>query len=146
MSTTEPTDPTPTWQIGDVANGHRLHEDGVWRPLPKPKPSHKAAWIVLVVLGSLVVLGVIGAAIGSSSTTDGFGARDACESWVKDQLKAPSTADFVDGGITSTGESAWTIAGQVDAENGFGAQVRTDWTCDVSLSGDTYTGRATLSN
>lgn len=81
---------------------------------------------------------------GSDSTGDEYGAQSACEDWVKDQLKAPATADFGDEDVSGGGGS-WTVTGVVDAENGFGANIRTSWTCDVRLdSDDYYRGNATL--
>lgn len=72
-----------------------------------------------------------------------YGAKQACHEWVKDQLKSPSTADF--SGETVTGDSSgWTITGDVDSENGFGAMLRSTWTCTVRLTGDTYRGNATV--
>lgn len=50
-----------------------------------------------------------------------------------DSLKSPSTAEFC--GKTKvteqTGNSFYTVEGCVDAENGFGAMIRTDWTVEL---------------
>ncbi|GAA1913099.1 hypothetical protein J2S63_003223 [Marmoricola bigeumensis] len=74
---------------------------------------------------------------------DSYGAESACKDWVEDQLKSPSTADF--GDVEVSGSGPWTVTGYVDAENGFGANIRADWTCDVRLdSDDYYRGSATL--
>ena len=82
---------------------------------------------------------------GSDAGDDKYGAQGACEDWVKDQLKAPSTADFGGEDISGPEEGPWTITGYVDAENGFGANIRADWTCDVRLdTDDYYRGTATL--
>lgn len=72
-------------------------------------------------------------------------ARLICEGWVRDQLKAPSTARFVDG-TTTGGPTAYTVTGAVDAENSFGAKLRTDWTCDVEYreADQQWHGRAVL--
>jgi hypothetical protein len=100
-------------------------------------------------LGIVVIVFVIGTLAsmcdgGSTSDAgDEYGAKDACQSWVKDQLKAPSTADFSNVSVTG-GSGSWTVTGDVDAENSFGAKLRTGWTCDVRLEGDTYRGNATL--
>lgn len=67
----------------------------------------------------------------------------ACEDMVRDQLKAPATADF--NGSVATGVGPWEVTGSVDAENSFGAMIRTDWTCTVRLdSDDMFRGRAVL--
>lgn len=60
------------------------------------------------------------------------GARRACEDFVRDTLKAPSTAKFgqrerpvmLDAG-------RWRSAGFVDAQNAFGAKIRGSYICDV---------------
>lgn len=63
----------------------------------------------------------------SGPTEDG--AISVCHQAVEAKLKAPATAEF--GGETAstgTGED-WAVTGWVDAENGFGALIRTDWKC-----------------
>lgn len=73
---------------------------------------------------------------------EGVGAINACEDWVRDQLKAPATAEF--GDSTATGSGPWTVTGTVDAENSFGAMLRQTWSCEVRLDGDTFRGRAVI--
>lgn len=63
-------------------------------------------------------------------------AESACEDNISQQLKTPSTADYVDVESTSTGSNAWSVTGSVDSENSFGARVRTDWTCAVTFDSD----------
>ena len=62
---------------------------------------------------------------------DGIGARMACEDFVEERLKAPSTAEFTDGTTTGTAAEGWTVTGSVDSENSFGAMIRNDWSCEV---------------
>jgi hypothetical protein len=95
--------------------------------------------MVLLVIGGLSSM--CGGA-GSSSAGDEYGAADACRTWVKDQLKAPSTANFEDESVSGTGP--WTIIGTVDAENSFGANLRQRWTCSVRTERDKYKGTVTL--
>ncbi len=73
-----------------------------------------------------------------------FELRDMCEQWVKNQLKAPSTAKFSDHAIKSTGANNWTVTGAVDADNSFGAAIRSTWSCEITLDGDTWRGGVTL--
>jgi hypothetical protein len=67
-----------------------------------------------------------------------------CQEFVKDQLKAPATADFPymtnsDVSVVSTGEGRYSVAGYVDAENSFGATLRTRYRCSVYWAGgDTW--------
>lgn len=55
-----------------------------------------------------------------------------CREAVLDQLKAPSSAEFERLATISTGNATWTVRGQVDSQNGFGAQVRTEFACVIS--------------
>lgn len=109
--------------------------------------------------GCLLLVGITGAIIigwmifssstSSSPNGDDVGAYVACQQWVEEQLKAPSTAEFpttssVD--ISNKG-AQWTVNGYVDAQNGFGAMIRTDFTCTATHTGDgNYRGNAYLSS
>ena len=90
--------------------------------------------IAVLFLIGLIVKGCGGDSSGSGGDgRDEIGASIVCEDFVKDRLKAPSTADFPsysDYTITGSGDD-YTVEGYVDAENGFGAMIRTDWTCTV---------------
>jgi hypothetical protein len=80
--------------------------------------------------------------------TDDFYLEDACRDWVEDKLKAPSTADFGGESVQSgpDADGFYTVTGYVDAENGFGAQIRANWTCDVRVNDtdDGWVGNAAL--
>lgn len=64
--------------------------------------------------------------VGSSPTVDS--AVTACRRHVVDQLKAPSTAKFGQVRWERSGDTV-RVSGAVDAENSFGALVRSDYTC-----------------
>lgn len=70
----------------------------------------------------------------------GGAALVACHNSVKAQLRSPGTAKFNDDSMTEVGER-WVIRGSVDAENAFGATVRTRFVCE----GTAQAMRATLS-
>lgn len=68
----------------------------------------------------------------------------ACHHAVESRLKAPSTAKFepeseartTDKQVDATdGSVTYIIEGWVDSQNGFGAQIRSDWMCAVVKSG-----------
>ena len=62
-----------------------------------------------------------------------------CEPRVEGMLKAPSTAEFNSNASTS-GSRVWTVTGTVDAENSFGAMVRSSYGCTVTIGdGDANT-------
>jgi hypothetical protein len=67
-----------------------------------------------------------------------------CEDFVKEKLKAPSTADFGGQSVSGNGSGPWKVTGWVDAQNSFGAKIRTGWTCDIRLDGTTWRGTTQL--
>lgn len=71
-----------------------------------------------------------------------IGAENACQDWVREQLRAPSTATFSD--VSASGVGPWQVTGEVEAQNGFGGTERLTWSCDVRLDGDTFRGRAAV--
>jgi hypothetical protein len=73
----------------------------------------------------------------SKSSQGDAGAYNACKTYVKGQLKAPSTASFADHSVTHNG-STYTVTGAVDAENSFGAKIRNTYTCSVTDAGSSW--------
>lgn len=67
----------------------------------------------------------------------GIEAYSMAQVMVEDRLKAPSTADFpvyTPGQVVKLGENKWKIISYVDAQNSFGAKVRTYY--EVTLEED----------
>lgn len=62
---------------------------------------------------------------------------------VKELLKSPSTAEFPSGSnqfVTKIDEDTYLINSYVDSQNSFGAMLRTNYVCQITLnSDDTYT-------
>lgn len=59
-----------------------------------------------------------------------------CKTYVKTQLKAPGTADFPFAlNTTSKGRWRYLVNSHVDAQNAFGAQVRTYFRCEMQFTG-----------
>ncbi len=80
------------------------------------------------------------AGCGGSDEPDNFDAYKACENWVAERLRAPSTADFsgvARSEITRT-DIGYDVAGYVDSQNGFGAQIRSEFTCQMRLTPDSW--------
>jgi hypothetical protein len=73
-------------------------------------------------------------------------ARVVCEDWVRAKLKSPASADFGSVNASGAGNGPYTVTGTVDAENSFGASLRTAWTCDVRWDASTerWRGSAVL--
>lgn len=101
-----------------------------------------------IIVSTAVLLTMAGCSSGGSGDSGGGGmdqtardfmAYDACKSAVSDQLKAPSTADFqseLDVDYRTTGGNNITVLGWVDAQNSFGAKLRSNFTCSMDVSKD----------
>ena len=71
-----------------------------------------------------------------ASTSKSAGAFGACQNFVSNRLKSPSSAHFAhvwNSTITAdgTGDGSYTVVSHVDAQNGFGATLRTSFVCQV---------------
>ena len=69
---------------------------------------------------------------------DAFGAFVICQHFVKDRLKSPATAVFPLSTDTQTDHLStvqFRNHAYVDSQNGFGANIRTHYTCTVSSTG-----------
>lgn len=95
-----------------------------------------AGAVVVSVTITLVALTVIGIAPWSGKQQ----AIHACEDAMTAGLKSPTTAKYVNVSASSTA-GGWDVIGQVDAQNGFGAMVRTTWECSASNQAGRWTAR-----
>ena len=97
----------------------------------------------MIIGGLVVALIVFRGIFGGASTpsaprvagpTDD-GARSVCKSFMEQTLRAPATAKFsrwTDQKVIKTSTGQYTVSGgYVDAENAFGANIRTYFACDV---------------
>lgn len=103
-----------------------------------------------MVVGLVVIVLVIGAIVGALGGDDedneedrAFGAFDVCKEFVTDRLRSPGSAEFrnyfEDDGevrVTGTGNGPYVVRSTVDSQNGFGALLRSDFTCTVNHVGD----------
>ena len=121
-------------------------------------------------LGGLMLIGVVGSASSSSdsssagssaggsagSSSSSFSSSPAmafemCKDSVKNKLKAPSTATFrnfyqKDGEVVVSGSAgSYRIVSTVDAQNSFGAKIRSSFSCLASYKGaDRWSVSSTL--
>jgi len=66
-----------------------------------------------------------------------------CEDTMTSKLRAPATADYPFGHVATVrtmSPGRYGLASYVDAQNGFGAQVRTRFICEVEGIGDQLSG------
>lgn len=115
-----------------------------------PRQRKKKASPLLGLLGLLVVAGlcVIGGVLifggGDDKKVDpvadnrSTNAEVMCEQFIEKRLKAPATAEYPKPETSKDG-ATYTVRGGVDSENGFGAKIRTAYTCIVRDNGDTWT-------
>lgn len=114
----------------------------------KADGSTNSGCLVLVVLAVVVVL--ISWLTRSEDSSELAGpdetsAIDVCHHRVEDHLRAPSTAEFSGENATPLSSKSYTVTGNVDAENGFGAMLRSRWTCTARwVEDEQWNVRATL--
>lgn len=94
-------------------------------------------WITAAVGVIVVGIAAMFALPSTPDPTDADNAVATCEEFVKDRLKAPSTAVFA-GGQAQGEAPRWTVRGTVTAENSFGVPLEMDYTCTVRLDGDRF--------
>jgi hypothetical protein len=107
-------------------------------PAAPPTSKPGGVWVVVGVV--LVVLVCVGALVFRPTSGAGDAersAKDACQGFVKERLKAPATADFSGEAVTVDGKT-YSVTGDVDAENSFGAKLRMTYTCVVTDAGDEW--------
>lgn len=64
-----------------------------------------------------------------------------CQKPIKNLLRSPSSAEFPylgSAGVSSThlGGGTYAVTGYVDSQNGFGAMLRSQWTCKIKENAD----------
>lgn len=95
-----------------------------------------------VVLGIFFVIGLVGMAARDKEGEDKSGAWTAAQGFVESRLKSPSTADFPwyqEEKIHYLGNDSYRVSSYVDAENSFGATMRSNYTCTVKREGERWT-------
>ncbi|MFV2030531.1 hypothetical protein [Neisseria sp. S1] len=109
---------------------------------PKQQPP-QMSWIQIIGGGFLVLLFgmiVFGKSDNKTLQLDEWTAQAACESAVKQLLKAPATAEFGGWDRTRSSDDTYTVTGSVDAHNSYGAMLKSSFNCTVRDKGDGNTG------
>lgn len=89
--------------------------------------------MVGIVVIAAVGFGIAGANRTPSNSDNQVLAKSACEGAVEQNLKSPTSASYQS---TAVGSGPWTVTGTVNAENSFGAMVRSSYRCSVALDGN----------
>lgn len=97
------------------------------------------AWIYAMIEG-----GSGGAGAPAPFVPSEFNASTDCKGFVKRQLRAPATADFAPHRELTIGNDGarWSVSGYVDAQNGFGAMIRSHYTCVIRYDGRRVTAES----
>lgn len=99
-----------------------------------------SGWIglLVIIVGILIYMEISGDKIAEEDrkTVDNDELLLCSQNMVKGQLKAPSTADFpwlYDDGVNiqALGGDQYKVSAYVDAQNSFGAMIRTKYYCDI---------------
>lgn len=108
---------------------------------PIPRRAWAWAFVVACVLGIGVFVAAMSGGTEEYDMNNELEAVSQCEARIEQQLKAPSTAEFNSSG---TGNGTWTVTGTVDAENGFGAKIRSSYQCTVIMNNEAGTARTRI--
>lgn len=133
----------------------------VWQPTegtpPKLEPEKKTGgedrWIFVAIAVIVLLCILFGTRAGTGKTGGGspksYSTADyksvcysLAEEQVKKHLKAPSTASFCrmsEASFSKDEENTYVMTGWVDAENSFGAKLRSNWGIKVKVSGEKMT-------
>lgn len=93
--------------------------------------------VVVVVLLAFAGCIATNAKEGDSTDRDMREAISQCEARIDRLIKAPATASYSSSASTSSGD--WTVTGTVDSENSFGASIRSNFQCTVTVHEDSAT-------
>lgn len=142
-----PLPPAGWYPDPDLPSCQRYFDGAVWTerrsrpPQLPPTPeqlrkrrSRRRLWVGIgLAVVAITALGSLSP--GSSSTTQAsdLGAQSVCESAVRNQLKAPSTAKFDLFPSTTHVGDTYTVVGYVDAENSFSAKIRSTYLCTTTF-------------
>lgn len=90
------------------------------------------------ILTLVIAVAVAGCGGGDEKALDRVGAGLICEDFVEDRLRSPGSTEFPKQQIEVLKADRYTVTGSVDAENGFGALLRSDYRCELRLDGNRW--------
>jgi len=117
---------------------------------PKSNPINGCSIVLVIFLILLIGIGYSCSKMSSNTASNASADDGKIMAWtvakdaVTQNLKSPSTAKFpfssVSEGVTITedGVDRWTVSSWVDAQNGFGAMIRQNFTVDIIKDGESY--------
>lgn len=116
-------------------------------PVEDKRQLSPVVFVIILAVVLCIAVGVITSSFKRPDRADAIGAYVACKQFIEGGLKAPSTAVFASqsqSDITNTGDGSFRVNSYVDAQNSFGAMIRTDFTCTVKYEGGDQWGLVDL--
>lgn len=97
-------------------------------------------FILVFIIGGVIFTNAIDLDNNKNDGPTKLTAYSMVQGWVEDRLKAPSTAEFPGGKYEEhtmqTTENVFRVSSYVDAENSFGAKIRTRFKAKVKYLGN----------
>lgn len=87
----------------------------------------------------LFILFVTSCGSSEPEMPDSFDAQTNVEAFIKGKLVSPATAEFSNFDIYEEDVSVFKVKGSVDSQNGFGAMIRSEFSCKIKFNGDNTT-------
>jgi len=113
--------------------------------MEEEKPQAKKIDPLIVIIVVFLLIGSLFSGVSrcnsGQSSVDKFDAYAAAQEFVKKSLKAPSTASFPttnEATVTDLGNGQWRVQAWVDAQNSFGAMLRSNFECTIKFSDDDW--------
>lgn len=112
------------------------HKQKSKRPKPLSQNNNSWKWIVGGFIAIIFVISYISDDNSKTGESDSILAYNYAKGFVSDRLKSPSTAEFPGtfekkNHITVLGNGQYQINSWVDSQNGFGAKIRSRWSCKI---------------
>jgi hypothetical protein len=92
--------------------------------------------VAVALVGLFVLVGSLISNVPKQTDSERVHATKHCEEAVSGRLKAPATAQF-NSQESESSPGVWTVVGTVDSENSFGALLRSEFQCTLTLTSDT---------
>ena len=100
--------------------------------------------LTVIVMSVIIILAIIGISTPSYSNSNhndiGYSTYSTAKSYVENRLKSPKSADFPSYSTRFVSHSGnqYTVSAYVNAENSFGANVRSYFTVTMTRNGDNW--------
>lgn len=108
-----------------------------WENASEGQKTFSMIFLIILIVAGLFLFKSCGSSSSKPIENSETNAKICAEEYVRQNLKAPSTAKFCSyANMTATNITGrtWKVSGYVDAENSFGASIRTYWVVTLTLT------------